>query len=96
MDFADVVGHRRVVAQLADGALERAVGVGVDGKRDILPGVDVADVGLVHRRPDFHPFQFLGDEEKAGDKLHERLGEELVDLIRVVVNPGNKVSGLVL
>ena len=33
---------------------------------DRLADVDLADVGLVHRRPHLHPVQVLGDQEQAG------------------------------
>ena len=46
--------------------VKRPVAVGVDLEGDLLPDVDVADVGLVDRRPDLHVAQVLGQEEQAG------------------------------
>ena len=63
----DVLIHAGVEPRLIwrDDALKRLVGIGIDREPHRLPGMNVADIGLVDRGPDLHPLQILGDQEQA-------------------------------
>ena len=37
-----------------------------------------------------------GHHEKVSGKLHQSLGKKLIQLVRVIVDSGNQVAGLVL
>src|SRR5207302_728925 len=61
----DILRHTRVEANLADDAAKRLAWICVDGEPDQLALVNVADVGLVYRSPDFHSLQIFREQKEA-------------------------------
>lgn len=59
-----IVGGGRRQPHLLDHPPEAAVRKGIDAEAHRLPGLDLADVGLVHRQFDLHLRQILGDGEQ--------------------------------
>jgi hypothetical protein len=74
--------RERVVADLAEAALERAFGVGVHGERRLHAGVEFPHVALSDVGVDLHTREILSDREQR--RSLERRGDGLphVDVAR--------------
>ena len=45
--------------------MKNLVGIGIDGKADGLAGMDIANIGLVDRRPYLHALEVFGNQKEA-------------------------------
>ena len=61
----NVLGHHRIETDLRDDSVKDFAREGIDCKTGRLVGMDLPDVGFIHRRPELQPFKVLGDQEEA-------------------------------